>query len=88
MQYGVSFDSDPLSLSISDWRSQLTYAIKNFIDNNISLIGNEQVVAFCCSIPSIASMIKNEVIRELIEPGAALLIKNEPKNIRRILLKK
>jgi hypothetical protein len=84
MKYSVSFDSNPLLLSLTDWHSRLTYAMKHFIKNN-SLI-KEEVILYSRSMSDMTFFIKYYAYRELVEPGFIIKIKTEPKKIRRILL--
>lgn len=84
MKYSVSFDSNPLLLSLNDWHSRLTYAMRHFIKNN-SLI-KEEVILYSRSITNMVFFIQYYAYKELVEPGFVIKIKTEPKNIRHILL--
>lgn len=87
MQYSVSFDSNPRMLSLEDWYSQLTYAIRHFIKHNFNLIGKEEALLYSRYIMDVVSLIKQNLYGELVEPGFSITIEKEPKDIRRILLR-
>lgn len=83
IQYSISFESNPM-FSLSDWRSQLTYAMKRFIEDN--LIGKNEVILYSRFIIDVVSLIRHHVYGEIVDPGFDIIIKKEPKDIRGILL--
>jgi hypothetical protein len=81
--YGISKEED--CNSVWDWRNKLCYAMKEAMNNP-----NIKMDPFLLSnkiIHELAETVRNHMSQEL-EPGSQIVVVDEPKDARRVLMKK
>lgn len=82
--YGISKEED--CNSVWDWRNKLCYAMKEAM-NNPNIMNNTPFLLSNKTIHELVEIVRIHITKDL-EPGSHIIIVNEPKDAKRVLMKK